>query len=407
MNLDMERLREDFVPLHRTVRKKPLIYFDNACMTLKPKPVVDAFLEYYNNFPGCHGRNNHLFGSETSKRYEEARRKIAKFFNAAHPEEIIFTRNATEGLNLLAHTIEFEPGDIVVTSDLEHNSNLLPWQLVEKRKKIKRLIIPTNQDTTFNLERYRERMVPGVKLVSMLHTSNLSGVTFPVEQIIRIAHQHKAWVCLDAAQSAFSRPIDVRRLEADFLVVSLHKMLGPTGVGVLYGKKELLEKLPQFLAGGGTLEDITYGTVQTSALPDKFEAGLQDYAGVIGAGAAVDYIKRIGQDNIFRHIQSLNVYATEKLSRIPGLKFLGPEDATLRSGIVNLWVEGVPVADVSRILDESENIMTRFGKHCLHSWFNGYGKPDSLRISFSAYNTFAEVDILVACLERILRFFKK
>jgi cysteine desulfurase/selenocysteine lyase len=407
MSLDVNKLREDFAPLHQAIKKKPLIYFDNACMTLKPKPVTDAILDYYNNFPGCHGRTDHWFGSVTSKKYEEARKKIAKFFNTAYPEEIIFVRNATEGLNLLANTIEFNPGDVVVTSDIEHNSNLLPWQIVEKNKKNKRQIIPTNPDTTFNLDKYRERMRPEVKLVSMLYTSNLSGVTFPIEDIIQIAHENKAWVCVDAAQAALSQAIDVQKLDIDFMVASVHKMWGPTGIGLVYGKKALLDGLPQFLAGGGTVEDITYGSAKISPLPDKFEAGLQDYAGAIGAGAAVDYIREVGQKNIRAHTQELNVYATSQLSEIRGVEFIGPQDARLRSGIVNLWIEGIPVADASKILNESENIMARYGKHCLHSWYNSHKKPDSLRFSFGAYNTFEEIDVMVCSLQRILKFFRQ
>ncbi len=406
MSLNVHKLRDDFAPLHQTIKKKPLIYFDNACMTLKPRPVTEAILDYYNNFPGCHGRTDHWFGSETSKKYGEARKKIAKFFNTAYPEEIIFVRNATEGLNLLANTIEFNPGDIVVTSDIEHNSNLLPWQLLEKKKKIQRLIIPTNPDTTFNLDKYRERMTPEVKVVSVLHTSNLSGVTFPIEDIIQIAHKNEAWVCVDAAQAALSRPIDVQKLDIDFMVASVHKMLGPTGTGILYGKKELLDKLPQFLAGGGTVEDITYGSAKISPLPDKFEAGLQDYAGAIGAGVAVDYIRKIGQENIYEHIKELNAHATSRLSEIRGVQFIGPLDSRLRSGITNLWIEGIPVADASKILNESENIMARYGKHCLHSWYNSHKKPDSLRFSFGVYNTFEEIDTMVRSLRSVLKFFR-
>ena len=316
-------------------------------------------------------------------------------------------RNATEGLNLLANTIEFNPVDLIVTSDIEHNSNLLPWQLLEKKKKIRRLIIPTNPDTTFNLDKYKERMSPDVKLVSMLYTSNLTGVTFPIEDIIQIAHENKAWVCVDAAQAALARPIDVQKLDIDFMVASIHKMWGPTGIGILYGKKELLDELPQFLAGGGTVEDITYGSAKISPLPDKFEAGLQDYAGAIGAGAAVDYIREVGQKNILEHIQELNVYATSRLSEICGVEFIGPQDARLRSGISNLWIEGIPVADASRILNESENIMARYGKHCLHSWYNSHKKADSIRFSFGAYNTFEEIDVMVRSLQNILKFFRQ
>jgi len=406
MSFDVHKLRPDFPALARSHRKKPVVYLDNACMTLKPRPVTEAILDYYHRFPGCHGRSYHLFGEETTKKVEESRQKIQRFLNAAFPQEIIFVRNSTEGLNLLAHTIDFQAGDVVVSSDIEHNSNLRPWQILEKKKDVIRTIIPTKADTSFNLDLYREKIMPIAKLVTILSTSNLTGVSFPLEQIIKIAHEHRALVCIDAAQSSLSQKLDVQKLDVDFLVASLHKMWGPTGVGILYGKKKLLEELPQFLAGGETIEDITYTSAKVAPLPDKFEAGLQDYAGIIGAGAAIDYINDIGQKNIQAQIQELNAYATSKLVEVDGLKLLGPADPGLRSGIINILIDGISAADVSRLLNESENIMTRFGKHCVHSWFNKNKFPDSIRISFSAYNTFEEIDILVQALKNILKFFR-
>lgn len=406
MSLDVNRLRKDFPSLQKIHKKKPVIYFDNACMTLKPKPVTDAIIDYYHNFPGCHGRTNHLFGAETTKKIEESRRKIQKFFNAAHPEEIIFVRNSTEGLNLLANTIDFKAGDTVVTSDIEHNSNLRPWQIIERKRGIARIIIPTNEDTTFNLEKFKGKMSSQVKLVSVLSTSNLTGVTFPLEEIISIAHDNGALVCIDAAQSSLYMPLDVQKLHIDFMVASIHKMWGPTGVGILYGKKKLLNELPQFLGGGETVEDTTYSGATIAPLPDKFEAGLQNYAGIIGAGATIDYIREIGQKNIYAHMLELNSHVSTQLSGIDSLKFLGPTDPKERSGITNILIEGIAVGDVSRILNESDNIMTRFGKHCVHSWFNSRKYPDSLRISFSAYNTFEEIDIMIKSLKNVLKFFK-
>lgn len=406
MTLNIDKLRQDFPALHRLHKKKPIIYLDNACMTLKPTHVLDAIQEYYVKFSGCHGRTNHLFGAETTKKYEEARIKIQKFFHAAHPEEIIFTRNSTEGLNLLAYTINFQPGDIVVTSDIEHNSNLLPWQILERKQRIKRIIVPTKKDTSFDIDKYRELITPDVKLVSVLLTSNLSGVSFPIEDITEIAHKNGALVCLDAAQSSLYKPIDVQHFNVDFMVASLHKMWGPSGVGILYGKKALLKKLPQFLSGGETIEDSTYSSMTVSKLPDKFEAGLQNYAGALGAGAAVAYINKIGPKNIYNQIQELNAYASRKTSEIKGIRFLGPASSKLRSSILNLFIDNMNIADISRILNESENIMVRIGKHCVHSWFNGRKLPDSLRISFSAYNTFEEIDVAINSLKDIMKFFR-
>ena len=407
MNFSVDRLRSAFPALRTSVRKKPVVYFDNACMTLKPEPVLQAMDEYYRDFPGCHARTDHLFGAETSRRYEEARRKVAAFFNAADPREIVFTRNATEGLNLLAHTLDFKPGDVVVSSDIEHNSNLLPWQALEKRKGVRRLVVSTRPDTGFDLDRFREQMTPAVRLVTVLHTSNLTGVGFPIAEIVRIAHGFGALVCVDAAQAALSHKIDVRGLDVDFLVASVHKMWGPTGMGILYGKRGLLEALPQFLTGGGTVEDAGYSSVTVHGLPDKFEAGLQNYAGALGAGAAVDFIREVGQDNIAGQVRELNRRATALLAGMKGVTILGPSDAALRSGILNIVIDGMEASDAARVLHESENVMVRFGKHCVHPWYAARRVPDSLRISFGAYNTAGEVDSMAAALRNVLKFFRQ
>jgi|Deesub1362B_J571_1020462.scaffolds.fasta_scaffold00002_378 cysteine desulfurase/selenocysteine lyase len=405
-----EKIRPDFPPLQKKINKRPIIYFDNACMTLKPKAVIEAILSYYQEHPGCHGRTNHHFGAETTKRYEETRQKFQKFFHAAHPEEIIFVRNATEGLNLVAHTLPLRENDIVISSDIEHNSNLLPWQKLEREKKIKRIIIPTNPDTSFNLELFEEKLsqlAPQVKLISVLSHSNLTGVEFPIKDITRLAHKYGALVCVDAAQSALSHPINVKDWDADFLVVSVHKMWGPTGVGILYGKKKLLESLPQFITGGETVLDTTFTSATLAGLPDKFEAGLQNYAGVIGAGAAVDYIKRVNQDNIKSQILELNRYATERLLQLPGIRILGPKNPEKRGGILNFIIEGINVMDAARILNQSHNIMLRAGKHCVHSWYNHRQIPDSLRASFSGYNTLEEIDLFIDSLFQVTKYFRR
>jgi len=376
-------------------------------MTLKPKQVVEALTSYYYNHPGCHGRTSHLFGAETTQAYDQSREIVKRFINASSSDEIIFVRNATEGLNIIANCLDLKENDIVVSSDIEHNSNLLPWQLVERKKRIKRVSVSTNPDTSFNLDNFKSVLTERVKLVSVLYTSNLSGITFPVEDIIRLAHDHGALVCIDAAQAALCKPIDVKKLNVDFMVMSLHKMWGPSGMGVLYGKRKFLELFPQFLTGGETVEDATwYDHILEASIPKRFEAGLQDYAGVIGSGAAVEYINKLGQKRIHQMIIELNEYATDKILKLNEIELIGPETPEKRSGILNFFIKGLNVGDVARLLNEAENIMTRFGKHCVHSWFNKNNYPDSLRVSFSAYNTFEEIDILIATLRNIIKHFK-
>ncbi len=409
MAFQLDKLREDFPSLSRIINKKPVIYLDNACMTLKPRSVIEAIVDYYFNFPGCHGRTNHHFGAETTEKYENSRKKFQKFLNAAHSDEIIFLRNATEGLNLLAHILPLAKGDIIFSSDIEHNSNLLPWQAVEKKKGIQRIIISTLPDTSFDLNHFRKKLTsfaPRVKLVSILSHSNLTGVAFPVRDIIEASHQAGALVCVDAAQSALSHPLDVRAWDVDFLVLSVHKMWGPTGIGILYGKKSLLESLPQFLTGGETVVDTTHTSATLAGLPDKFEAGLQDYAGVIGAGVAVDYIRKVGKTTILNQVIKLNHLATEKIKQIPGVSILGPQDHSARNSILNFIVDGLNVSDAAKILNESRNIMVRSGKHCVHSFYNSRKISDSLRISFSAYNTFTEIDAFIDTFKQIIKYFR-
>jgi cysteine desulfurase/selenocysteine lyase len=404
MKLNVDKIRKSFPTFKEN--KKRFVYFDNACMTLKPQPVLDAIMEYYLKYPGCHGRTNHFFGAQTTKYFENSRKKIQKFFKASSEKEIVFLRNTTEGINLLANSIDFKAGETIISSDLEHNSNLIPWQVLAKKKSLKRIIIPTKDNTEFDFAEYEKQIKPGVKLVTVLHTSNLSGVTFPIQKIIDIAHENGALVCIDAAQSSLYREIDVQKLNPDFLVTSLHKMWGPTGIGILYGKEELLEQFPVFLSGGETVLDSTYNSVTYANIPDKFEAGLQNYAGVIGAGAAIDFINKTGQKQIYSHIISLNRYATEKISSIKDIEIIGPEDAELRSGILNFLIKDRNCFNISRILNEAGHIMTRVGKHCVHSWFNQKNIEESMRISFSAYNSFEEIDIFINALKNVLKFYK-
>jgi cysteine desulfurase/selenocysteine lyase len=402
---ELVRLRADFPALAQRIHDKPVVYLDNACMSLRPQVVLDAMTAYYTQFPGCHGRVDHYFGTATTKAYRGARESVQGFLGARQPSEIRFTRNTTESINIIANVIGLQPGDAVVSSDLEHNSNLLPWLALRQRAGVEHRIVPTAPDTTFDLDAFRARLDGRVKLVSVLHSSNLSGVTFPIADIVAEAHRVGALVLVDAAQGMLHGDLDVRALDVDFLAFSGHKVLGPTGTGVLYVKEELLKDLPCFLFGGETVQDSTYEGFTLGLPPDRYEAGLQDYAGAIGLGAALDYVREVGTRSIARQIARLNARATDALAKTRGVTILGPADAARRGGVLNLLVEGVDAGDVAYLLNKHANIMTRSGKHCVHSWYNARKVPNSLRASFSFYNTPEEVDFFVWTLRDIMRFF--
>lgn len=396
--LNSEIIREDF----KILDKKAPIYFDNASMSLKPNSVVDVMNNYYYNHPTAAGRSFYKLSQITSGKIKEVRSLVANFINARSESEIIFVRNTTEAINLIANSFNFKAGDIILTTDKEHNSNLVPWQFLTEKKGVKHLVVKSKDDNTFDLENYKE-LVKGVKLVSMVYTSNLDGVIIPAKEIIKIAHDNGALVLLDAAQTAPHKKIDVRDLDVDFLAFSGHKMLGPTGTGVLYGKYNLLENLEPFMVGGGTVEYSTYTEYKMLAVPEKFEAGLQDYAGIIGLGEAIKYLSKVGFDNIREQELKLNQYISEELDKINRIKIIGPADPTLRSGIISFYVEGIDMHQFALILDEMSNIMIRSGQHCVHSWFNDKKIKNSARISLYFYNTMEEAEILVNSLIKIMK----
>jgi cysteine desulfurase/selenocysteine lyase len=399
--LDIKKIRDDFPALNQIVNGKKAIYLDSACMSLKPTPVLQAMNEYYLEFPACVGRSSYRWGITATKKVKEARQTVAKFINALE-NEIVFVRNTTEAINLIANSFGFKEGNIVITSDKEHNSNLIPWQLLSKKKGVVHKIANTTEDGIFDLENFRS-MVKGAKLVSIVHTSNLDGVTMPVEEIISIAHEHGALVLLDAAQSIPHQKIDVKGLDVDFLAFSGHKALGPTGTGVLYGKSELLDGLEPFLVGGNTVSHSSYADHELLKAPEKFEAGLQDYAGIIGLGAALKYLESVGFDNIRQHEYELNSYISEELSKSPKIKIIGPADPHLRSGIVSFYIDGIDMHQVSVMLDEMSNIMVRSGQHCVHSWFDSRKIKNSARVSLYFYNTMEEAIELVSSLNKIIK----
>jgi len=403
--MDVEKIREDFPIFKETINGKPIVYFDNACQSLRPISVIQALNEYYQKYPACAGRSMHKLGELVTKKVDGARRQIANFIKAKRKEEIIFTRNTTEGINLIAHSLNLKQGDIVLTTDKEHNSNLIPWQILSKKVGIIHKIVPSKEDNTFNLETFEKMMDNQVKLVSMVFTSNLDGVTIPAKEVIEIAHRKGAKVLLDAAQTVPHQEIDVSKLDVDFLAFSGHKILGPSGTGVLYGKYNLLEELEPFLVGGDTVEYTTYTSHKFLPPPEKFEAGLQDYAGIIGLGEAVKYLSQIGFQNIAEHEYKLNKFISTEVVKIPKLKIIGPTDSSLRSGIISFYIEGIDSHQIALTLDEMANIMIRSGQHCVHSWFTSHQIRSSARVSLYFYNILREAEIFVENLNKFIKLY--
>ena len=399
---NVNKIRKDFPILDRRINGKPIIYFDNSCMSLKPIQVIDKMNEYYREYTACGGRSQHKFGNKTTDEFEKSRDIIKKFLNAKRSSEIIFTRNTTEGINFIGNRFKFNKGDKVLATDKEHNSNLLIWQNLSKKGIIKHEIVNSNNDNTFNLDEYNKK-IKGTRLVSMVHTSNLDGYTIPAKEIIKIAHENDALVLLDCAQSLPHKLVDIRNLDVDFIAASGHKMLGPTGTGILYGKEDLLENMEPFNVGGETVIDSTYTNYTFEKLPHRFEAGLQDYAGMIGLGEAVRYLMNIDFE---KHEYELNKKLTEFLEKHNSIKIIGPKDPKLRGPIVNFIIDKISAHDVVTILDESSNIMIRSGAHCVHSWFNKHKLQGSSRISLYFYNTIEEVDTFIESFDKVIKIFK-
>lgn len=399
--LNIEKIRADFNILSKNDGKKA-IYFDSACMSLKSKQVIEVMNDYYLNYPACAGRSSHDLGDMVTKKVKEARGIVAKFINAHNENEIIFTRNTTEGINLLASSFPFVKGDVVLISDKEHNSNLIPWLVLRDKIGIIVKIIPSNEDGSFNLEKFKE-LVKGVKLVSIIHTSNLDGYTNPAKEIIEIAHQNNTLVFLDVAQSIPHQKIDVLDLDVDFLAFSGHKMLGPTGTGVFYGKTNLLDKLESFITGGETVLYSTYEDYKFLPVPEKFEAGLQDYAGIIGLGEAIKYLSNLDFKEIQDHELKLNTYITGEIKKISNIKIIGPKEASFRSGIINFYIEGIDMHKFAIMLDEMANIKIRSGQHCVNAWFDNKQIKNSARVSLYFYNTTEEAETFIANLNKIIK----
>ena len=403
MSFPVDKIRQDFPVLQQKINNKPIIYFDNACVSLKPRQVVEAMNEYYYKFTACHGRSLHKFSNRTTMEFNETSREtVRKFINARKQTEIIWTKNTTEGINLVANGLNLNRGDVVLTTNIEHNSNLLPWQFLSKRKGVVHKWCDVNPDGTFNMGNYENSISGKVKLVSMVHTSNVFGTTIPAKEVIKTAHDHGALVMLDSAQYAPHHLLDVQKLDVDFLAFSSHKALGPSGMGVLYGKQHLLEELEMFIVGGETVKSSTYDKCVPEDVPQRFEAGLQNYAGAIGAARACRYLMDVGMDKIEKHEKELAGKLIPGILGIDGVQLISPHDPEKGSALASIVVPGIEPAEIAIALDEWANIMVRSGMHCVHSWFASHKISGSLRPSLYLYNTKEEIEIFLENLKSLL-----
>lgn len=404
--INAEKLRKDFPILDVKVHGKPLVYLDNAATSQKPKQVINAIKDYYERYNANIHRSIHKLGEEATAAYEEAHKKSADFINADF-EEVVFTKNTTESINLLAYSLtsNLKAGDEIVISQMEHHSNFVPWQQLALKKGLKLKFIEINKDGTLNNESIKKNITKKTKIVSVTHVSNVLGTINDVEKIGKIAHENDALLIVDVAQSVPHMPIDVKKLDCDFMAFSGHKMLGPTGIGVLYGKKELLENMQPFLYGGEMIKEVKFENTKFNDLPWKFEAGTMNIAEAIGLGAATDYLNKIGMENIARHEKDLVRYAYERLNELKEIEIYGPS-AEKRSGLVAFNVKGVHAHDTSQILD-GEGIAIRAGHHCAMPLHSVLGIAASARASFYFYNTKEEVDKLVKGIKKVINVFRQ
>jgi len=387
--MDISKYRKDFPILNS---EDPPVYLDSACMTLRPQAVIDAITNYYTNYPACGGRSIHKLSWQVTENFEMARDSLRRFMGADNPSEIVFTKNATESMNIVANGLNLKQGDEVLTSDKEHNANVVPWHHLAKYKGIKYDVLPAKDNYYFDTEALKESLNSKIKLFSFVHTSNLDGHTNPAKEIVEICHDKGVKVMMDTAQSAPHKEINVVDLDVDFAAVSAHKFCGPSGMGALYGKLDELEKLIPTYVGGSTVVNSTYKDYKLLPPPSCFEAGLQNYAGAIGSGAAAEYIMNIGRDNIQEHENKLNKLMTNELKDVDSLNLVGPSDVNQRGGIFSFNLDGWDSTEVAMHLDEEYNIAIRSGMHCVHSWFNSRGIEGTARASVYLYNN--EEDVL-------------
>jgi cysteine desulfurase/selenocysteine lyase len=407
MSLDCASIRQDFPILQRQVRPGiPLVYLDSTATTQKPVTVLRAMDDFYRHSNANIHRGVHTLAEESTALYELAREKVAKFINAPEAEQVIFTRNATESINLLAHSwgrANLNSGDLVILTEMEHHSNLVPWQMLSAEKDVRLEFVPVTDGGLLDLDIYHTLLAQGPKLFAFTGMSNVLGTINPVAEMIHLAHEAGGMTIVDAAQSVPHLPVDVQALDVDLLAFSAHKMLGPTGIGALYGKKEILRSMPPFLGGGDMIKVVHLRSFIPNDPPHKFEAGTPAIAEAIGFGAAVDYLNEIGMDAIAAHEQEIITYALERLEEIPGVKVFGPP-ADKRGGVAAFTLEGVHPHDVAQILDGS-GIAVRAGHHCAQPLHEKFGITATTRASFYLYSIKEEVDQLVAGIYTVKKIF--
>jgi len=405
--LNVNEIRKDFPILQRETQPGTrLVYLDSTATSQKPLAVLNAMDNYYRCSNANIHRGVHTLAEEATTLYEQAREKIAKFINAPSARQIIYTRNTTESINLVAYTwarANLKAGDLVILTEMEHHSNLVPWQMLQMERGLELDFIPVTEDGLLDLDAYKSLLSRSPKLVSFTHMSNVLGTINPAAEIIRLAHAAGAITLVDAAQSVPHLKVDVQALDADFLAFSAHKMCGPTGIGALYGRAELLETMPPFLGGGDMIKEVHLRSFRANTLPHKFEAGTPAIAEAVGFGAAVDYLSSLGMDNIAAHEHEITEYALEKLEEVPGVKLFGPS-ADKKGGVAAFTFDGIHPHDVAQILDR-DGIAIRAGHHCAQPLHEKFGIPATSRASFYLYNTKDEVDMLVNGIYKVKELF--
>lgn len=405
MSYDINKIREDFPILGREVYGKPLVYLDNGATTQKPRSVVEAMThEYYNVNANVH-RGVHFLSQQATELHEQARETVRRFLNARSTAEIVFTRGTTESINLVATTFGdaiLKEGDEVIVSEMEHHSNIVSWQLVQARKGIRLRVIPITDEGELRLNEYEKLFNERTRLVSITHVSNVLGTVNPVKEMIRTAHDHGVPVLVDGAQSTPHFAVDVQDLDCDFFAFSGHKIYGPTGIGVLYGKEEWLDRLPPYMGGGEMIQNVSFERTTFNELPYKFEAGTPDYVATTGLAHALDYVTALGMDNIYAHEQALTDYAMEQMATIEGMRFIGTPKH--KDAVISFLVGDIHHLDLGTLLDRL-GIAVRTGHHCAEPLMRRMGIEGTVRASFGLYNTFEEVDTLVAGIRRVARMF--
>ena len=403
--LDAAQVRKDFPVLHQLVNGKPLVYLDNGATSQKPQCVIDALVRYYTTDNANVHRGVHTLSQRATDDYENARSKIRSFLNAASDQEIIYTRGTTESINLVAQTFgrqNIGPGDEIIVSNMEHHSNIVPWQILCEEKGSKLRVVPIDDSGELLVDEFEAMLGPRTKLVSITHVSNALGTIVPAERIVELAHAHGVPVLLDGAQAVPHMRVDVRSLDCDFYVFSGHKLFGPTGIGVLYGKAELLESMSPYQGGGEMIKSVTFEKTLYADLPYKFEAGTPNIAGAIGLGEAIDYVEALGFDRIMAHEQELLDYGARALSSIEGVQIIGT--AAHKSGILSFIMDGVHPHDIGTILD-AEGIAVRTGHHCAQPVMDRFQIPATARASLAMYNTKEDIDALVLGIDRVIEVF--